>query len=113
MKKVFEEFMAFLKEYKVMGLAVAFIMATAANGLIKSLVDNIIMPIMTPFIPEGAWRTATFTLWKFVIGWGPFVGELINFIILAFVVFVVAKYVMREEKVVKKQIFVLFLDYFF
>ena len=102
MKKVFKEFMTFLKEYEVTALAVAFIMATAAHGLIKSLVDNIIMPMLTPFIPGGDWRTATVTLWKFVIGWGPFLGELINFIILAFVVFVVAKYVMREEKVAKK-----------
>lgn len=96
------EFMEFLREYKVIALAVAFIMGVAATSLVKSLVDNIIMPIITPFIPGGAWRTATFTLGPIAIGWGPFLSELINFVIIAAVVFIIAKRVMREEKVAKK-----------
>ena len=50
----------------------------------------------------GAWKTATFTLWKWVIGWGPFLGELINFAIIALVIFLIAKYLLKEEKVTKK-----------
>ncbi len=96
------EFLEFLKEYKVVALAIAFIMGVASTALIKSLVDNIIMPIITPFIPGGAWQTAKFTLGKIVISWGAFLGELINFIIIAFVVFMIAKKVMKEEKVTKK-----------
>jgi len=83
------EFKDFLKEYKVIGLAVAFIIGLAATTLIKSLVDNVIMPIITPFIPGGAWQTATFTLGPFVIGWGAFVGALINFIIITLAVFII------------------------
>ena len=37
-----------------------------------------------------------------MIKWGSFTSQLINFIILAFVVFLIAKYVLREEKVTKK-----------
>lgn len=96
------EFMEFLKEYKVVALAIAFIMGVAATSLIKSLVDNIIMPIITAFIPGGAWKTATFSLGPIVIGWGAFLGELINFLIIAFVVFLIAKIVMKEAKVAKK-----------
>jgi len=99
---LFKEFMDFLNEYKVVGLAVAFIMGIAATTLIKSLVDNIIMPIITPFIPGGAWQTATFSLGPIVIGWGAFLGALINFAIIAWVVFVIAKYFFKEEKVGKK-----------
>ncbi len=99
---IIKEFLDFLKEYKVIGLAVAFIIAVAAMALVKSLVDNIIMPIITPFIPGGAWRAATFAIGPIVIGWGPFLGELINFVIVAFVVFIIAKKVMKEEKVSKK-----------
>ena len=69
-KKVFKEFFEFLKEYKIVGLAVAFIMGVASTALIKSLVDNVIMPLITPFIPGGAWKTATFSLGPIVIGWG-------------------------------------------
>jgi large conductance mechanosensitive channel len=60
------------------------------------------MPIITPFIPGGAWQTATFEFWNIKIGWGAFLGSLINFIVIAFVVFMIAKMVMKEEKVSKK-----------
>jgi hypothetical protein len=43
-------------------LAIAFIMGLAANDLIKALVDDIIMPVITFFIPGGSWKTATFSI---------------------------------------------------
>ena len=96
------EFMDFLQEYKVLALAVAFIMGAAITALVQSLVDNIIMPIVTPFIPGGAWQTATFSLGPIVISWGAFLGAVINFVIIALVVFFIAKKVMKEKKVKKK-----------
>jgi len=96
------EFREFLYEYKVIPLAIAFIMGIASTALIKSLVDNVIMPIITPFVPGGAWKTATLEIGSIVISWGAFLGELINFIIIAFVVFIIAKKVLKEEKVAKK-----------
>lgn len=96
------EFKDFLKEYKVVGLAVALIIGLAATSLVNSLVNNIIMPLITPFIPGGAWQEATFSIGPIVIGWGAFLGQLINFIIIAWVVFIIAKKIMKEEKVTKK-----------
>jgi large conductance mechanosensitive channel len=96
------EFKDFLREYKVMGLAIAFIMALAANTLVKSLVDNIIMPLVSPLIPGGVWQTAVWTLGPFEIGWGLFLAALINFIILAFTVFMIVKFLIREDKPKKK-----------
>ncbi len=101
-KQVIAEFKDFIKEYKVLGLAVAFIIGQAATVLVKSIVDNIVMPIITPFIPGGAWQTATFKIGPIVIGWGPFLSALINFLIIAWVVFLIAKYFFKEEKVAKK-----------
>jgi len=100
--KIVSEFKEFIKEYKVMGLATAFIIGLAATTLVKSLVDNVVMPIITPFIPGGAWQTATFNMGPIVIGWGAFLGALINFAVIAFVVFLIAKFVLKEEKVTKK-----------
>ncbi|MDD1716113.1 MAG: MscL family protein [Methanolinea sp.] len=97
-----KEFMDFLYEYKVIGLAIAFIMGVAANQLIKSLVDNVIMPFITFFIPGGAWKTATFSIGPIVIGWGPFLADIIYFIIVALVIFFIAKKVLKEDKVAKK-----------
>lgn len=96
------EFKEFLEEYKVMGLAVGIIIGLAATAFVKSLVDNIIMPLITPLLPNGTWETATFALGPFVFGWGAFLAAAINFIIIAVVVFIIAKKVMKEEKVAKK-----------
>jgi large conductance mechanosensitive channel len=96
------EFKEFLNEYKVMPLAIAFIMGVAATALVQSLVTNVIMPIVTPFIPGGAWQDATFSMGPIVIKWGAFLAAMINFVILAFVVFIIAKKMLKEEKVSKK-----------
>lgn len=97
-----KEFKEFLEEYKVMGIAVGIVMGLATVALVNSLVANIIMPIITPFIPGGAWETAKLTLGPIVISWGAFLGALINFVVIAFVVFIIAKKFMKEEKVTKK-----------
>lgn len=102
MTKLIKEFKEFLKEYKVMAMAIAFIMGVTVTALVKSLVDNIIMPIITPFIPGGAWKEAVVYLGPIVMKVGAFGGELLNFIIIAFVVFMIAKMVLKEEKVSKK-----------
>jgi large conductance mechanosensitive channel len=96
------EFKEFLYEYKVIPLAIALIMGIASTAFIKSFVDNIVMPIITPFIPGGAWKTATLEIGPIVLGWGAFLGELINFAVIAFVIFLIAKMVLKEEKVEKK-----------
>jgi len=96
------EFKDFLNEYKVMGLAVAFIMGAAVTALVQSLVNDIIMPFIGVFIQGGEWATATFALGPVIIKWGSFVAALINFIIIALVVFMIAKVVLKEEKVSKK-----------
>jgi len=100
--KIFKEFKEFLDQYKVIGLAIAFVMGAAATALVQSLVKDVVMPIITPFIPGGAWQTATFSMGPIVISWGSFLGALINFVILALVVFLVAKWILKEEKVEKK-----------
>jgi len=97
-----QEFKDFLTEYKVIGLAVALIIGLAATALVKSLVEDIIMPIVTPFVPGGGWQTATLALGPVVLKWGSFLSALINFLILALVVFLLAKMVLKEEKVAKK-----------
>lgn len=94
------EFREFLKEYKIVGLALAFIMGSASTTLVKSLVDSLIMPIVTPFVPD--WKEAVLVLGPFTFKWGAFAAELINFTILAFVVFIIAKKILKEEKVTKK-----------
>jgi large conductance mechanosensitive channel len=98
---IIAEFKDFLKEYKVMGLAIAFIMGVAITTLVKSLVDDIVMPVIAPLM-AGGWETATFTIGPVVLKWGSFLGALINFVIIALVIFMIAKFMLKEEKVTKK-----------
>jgi large conductance mechanosensitive channel len=102
MSKLAREFKEFLNEYKVIGLAVAFIIGVAITAVVTSLVNNIIMPIITPFIPGGSWQTATVNIGPIVLGLGAFCGAVLNFIIIALVVFMIAKTVLKEDKVTKK-----------
>ncbi|MEM4166536.1 MAG: large conductance mechanosensitive channel protein MscL [Candidatus Bilamarchaeaceae archaeon] len=97
-----EEFKEFLKEYKIVGLAVAFIISSAATTLVQSLVNDVIMPVISVILPEGDWQTAVLSIGSINIKWGMFLSALINFLIIAFVVFMVVKIMLKEEKVIKK-----------
>jgi len=88
---LFKEFKEFLDEYKVMGIAIGIVMGLAVTALVKALVDYIIMPLISPLLRGGAWQTATWTMGSVILLWGAFLAALINFIIIAFVVFLIAK----------------------
>ena len=85
------EFMAFLSKYGVIGLAIAVIIGGAAGSLVSALVSDILMPIITFFIPGGAWREATLVLGPIVLSLGHFIGSAIDFLIIAIVLFVIMK----------------------
>jgi large conductance mechanosensitive channel len=99
---LWKEFREFLQEYKVMGIAVGIVMGLATVALVNALVANIIMPIISPLMPGGNWQTSVLTLGPVALGWGAALAALINFVIIAFVVFIIAKKVMNEGKVTKK-----------
>jgi large conductance mechanosensitive channel len=85
------EFKEFLDKYGVVGLAIAVIIGGAAGKLVSALVADILMPIITFFIPGGAWREATLVLGPIVLLIGDFVGAIIDFLIIALVVFMLMK----------------------
>ncbi|MBU5687938.1 MAG: large conductance mechanosensitive channel protein MscL [Candidatus Aenigmarchaeota archaeon] len=97
-----KEFSDFLKEYKVLALAIAFIIGSALTSLVQSLVNDILMPILTFFIPQGQWKEATFNIGTIAIKYGSFLSAVLNFVIIALIVFIIAKKIMKEEKVSKK-----------
>jgi large conductance mechanosensitive channel len=91
-KKTFgQEFMNFLNKYGVIGLAVAFIIGGAAGTLISAMVNDLLMPLINPLLQGGEWQKAELVLGPVRLLVGHFVGALINFIIIALVVFVLMK----------------------
>jgi len=92
-----KEFMEFLQKYQVIGLAVAFVIGSAATKLVNSTVSDIIMPIIAVIIPGGNWREAVFQIGPIKFLLGDFVGAIIDFFIIALVIFIIIKYIMKEE----------------
>ncbi|MHB8700764.1 MAG: large conductance mechanosensitive channel protein MscL [Nitrososphaerales archaeon] len=84
------EFLAFLAEYKVLGLAVAFIIGIYLGGVVQALVKDIILPPISFALGGGggsAFETAV--LGPFLIG--DFALAVITFIIVALVIFLIVK----------------------
>ncbi len=92
-----EEFVEFLKKNQVIGLAVAFIIGTAATALVTALVKDIVMPVVSVILPGGNWQTALLPVGPINFMAGDFVGAMINFIIIALVVFMLVKYIMKAD----------------
>ena len=82
-----KEFIQFLKQDGVIGLAIAVIIGGKLNTLVSTTVDGILMPIITFFLPGGGWRTAIVHVGPFNFLLGPFFGALIDFLIVAWLVF--------------------------
>ena len=97
-----QEFIAFLKQYGVIGLAIAVIIGGKLNAVVSALVEGIVMPFVTFFIPGGSWRTATLDVGPFHFLLGPFFGAAIDFLIVAWLVFHFSKHVLKEQTVAKK-----------
>lgn len=94
--------MGFLKEYGVIGLAIAVIIGGKLNEFIGSFVNDLLMPLIFQPALNAAGIEKIQELSYNGILYGKVVGAAINFIIVAFLVFIFAKKVLKEEKVAKK-----------
>ena len=88
-KNLAAEFLQFIKKNRVLGLASAFILGLAINALILSLAQDILTPIIGIFIP-GFEEIKDIKLGVF--GIGNFIAAVINFIIIALIIFIIVKY---------------------
>jgi large conductance mechanosensitive channel len=115
-----KEFRAFIARGNVLDLAVAVIIGAAFGKIVTSLTDDIIMPIvgkifggldfssyfllMGPVPADYHGSMADYAALKKagapVLGWGSFVTEVVNFLILAFIIFLLVR---AASKVMRKQ----------
>jgi len=86
-KGLWNEFKDFVSKYRVMGMAVAFILGIYLGALVKALVDDLIMPIVELAMPGIEWEVIQ--LGPFRVG--HFIGAVITFLIVAFVIFILVK----------------------
>lgn len=97
------EFKTFILRGNVLDLAVGVIIGAAFQSLVSSLTNNIISPIL------GCFSKADFSSFKLTIGslniyYGAFLTDVINFIIMSFVVFIIIKFINKLSNINKKQV---------
>lgn len=95
-KGLWNEFKDFLSKYKVLGLAVAFVLALYLGALVLAVVKDFIIPLLGLAIP-GLTNLSTYfiTVTKQSFDIGDFLVALITFIIVAFIVFLIVKIAKR------------------
>jgi large conductance mechanosensitive channel len=86
-----KEFKDFLLKQNVVALAIAVVVATALNTLVKAVVDDFIMPIVATIGPGGEWQKATWSVGSVKFGTGDFIAAVINFLIIGFVAWRISK----------------------
>jgi large conductance mechanosensitive channel len=94
-KGMWAEFKAFLETYKVMGLAVAFIMGVYLGLLVQSLAKDLILPGIGLVLPVSNLVTLQYVVGEQVFAVGNFLVALITFLIVAFVIFILVKITKR------------------
>lgn len=89
---LFDEFKAFAFKGNVVDLAVGVIIGAAFGAIIKSLVDNIIMPLISLAIPgDRGYEKWAWELNGKTIAYGKFLGDILNFLIVAIALFIFIK----------------------
>ncbi len=97
-----KQFVAFLKEYGVVGLAIAVIIGGKLNDFVGSLVNDLLMPLVFQSALQAAGVDDVRKLSAGGVLYGKVLGAGIDFLIVALLVFLFAKLVLREEAVAKK-----------
>lgn len=102
MKKFFQEFKEFISKGNVMDLAVGVIIGGAFSGIVTSLTENIINPLIN-CIGGAEIQGKIHLIGDNYIDYGAFISAIINFIIMAFIIFCIVKGVNKAMSIGKKK----------
>ena len=91
MKKFGKEFKEFIMRGNVMDMAIGVIIATAFGAITNSLVNDVFMPLIGIIFGGVDFANLNITVGESTIGIGTFVGTVVNFIIVALIVFTIVK----------------------
>ena len=98
MKKFMEEFKQFIARGNVMDMAVGVIIGGAFSSITTSLINDVIMPLLGIFTGSISFSTLTLTINGAVIAYGNFIQAVLNFLVMAFVVFCMIKTLNRFHR---------------
>lgn len=96
-KGLIDEFKTFVKRGNVVDLAVGVIIGSAFSSIVSSLVDDILMPLLGVIIGGYDFTKLSIEIGESTIKYGMFIQNIINFLIIAFCVFLVIKILNKLE----------------
>jgi len=106
---MFAEFRGFLTKTNALALAVGVIIGAAVGSVVSALASDILMPVIGLALPGGNWRDARLVLrtatdatgkvTESAILYGHFIGTALDFLIIALVVFIIVKSLVRPVPV--------------
>ena len=102
MKGFVEEFKAFAMKGNVIDLAVAVVIGAAFGKIVSSLVDNIITPFIGLLMGGVDFSGLTYTVGDAVMTYGVFIQSIIDFLIVALVIFLVVKGIAKAQSLGKE-----------
>ena len=104
MSKYMDGFKEFISKGNVMDMAVGVIIGGAFTGIVTSLTDNVINPLITAITGGGTDMSGSLVVPGTSIDFGAFLSAIINFLIVAFIVFNLVKAVNHlQAKVIKTE----------
>ena len=92
------EFKKFITRGNVLDMAVGVIVGGAFSSITTSLINDILMPVIGIFVSEASFADLTVTVGSAVVAYGNFIQAVINFLIMAFVVFCMVKGINRLSR---------------
>ncbi len=102
LKDFVKEFKEFINRGNVLDLAVGIVIGVAFSAVINSFVDDVLMAVVGALVGEPNFNDLTFTIGDGVVRYGAFLTALVNFVLIAFALFVVVKafnsFRRKEEK---------------
>ena len=103
MKSFIEEFKAFAMKGNVIDLAVAVVIGAAFGKIVSSLVDNIIMPLVGAILGGVDFTNYAAQVGEVSVTYGVFLQSVVDFLIVAFVIFLVVKGINKAQKFGKEE----------
>ena len=92
------DFLTFIRRGNVLDLAVAVIMGGAFGGIVSSLVEDIIMPVIGVILQGIDFTGLSLTFGEARLAYGNFVQAVVNFLVIAFVVYLMIRLTKKLKK---------------
>ena len=103
MKGFMKEFKEFISNGNVMDMAVGIIIGVAFTAIVTALVENILMPIIGAICGGLSLEDMSVKVGNAAIGYGAFIQAIINFMLIAFVLFSIIKALNKAKAVAIKE----------